>query len=99
MNFPLIGKPFADHDPHSFREYIRSLFLAPAEKKKAKDFAIRFNDQGNPVITVRRKPKWVSRVEIEELSKDLKIDERLVWIWLAQRNIQVRDSETIVRIG
>jgi hypothetical protein len=92
-NIEITTKSIWDFSPEDFREKVRSLYRDPKEGKPvSRSFSLRVNPQGTLVITIRRDPKWISRAEISELSEESGIEERLIYVRLAERKIPVTDT-------
>lgn len=95
-----VRRSFWDYSAKEFHDYITSLYddsysrgkqEAKAEsEKRSRDFSIRFNDAGNPVITVKRKPKYLTKKEILTLCEESGKKESQIWMWLRERKIEIR---------
>lgn len=88
---PLIApKPFADFTPAEFHAYVRSLYREPEKAAPPAEFSARLNAKGNPVITVRRKPKWLSAQEVSTIATDLGLPLQACWLMIVKRKIEIR---------
>ena len=78
----LSGRPLSAFTPGEFKEHVRSLKKIPAKKVRKPDRGFNFNvnKKGTLVIRISRKPKWLSREEIDEIAAKTKIPAREVWI-------------------
>jgi len=71
-DIPLLSpKPFADFTPDEYRAYITSLYQEPPKPAPPPELAVRLNDKGTPVITIRREPKWLTYKEAEALATEI----------------------------
>lgn len=92
MSFiPLLSPlSLSEHTPKGFRAYICSLYIDPkAGKEPIREVTLRFNKQDNPVLTVRRKPKWVSPAEIDALAEEHNLSKVKIWGWFVTRKIRI----------
>lgn len=99
MSFiPLLApKPFEECSPQAFREYVRSLHVAPVRAAPPAECSVRLNAKGTPVITVRRKPKFLLRSEIDTLAKELGWRKQDFWLEVRKRKIEIRSSVESVK--
>jgi len=87
---PLIGKAIWQSTPEEFRAQIDSMYIDPEEgKPPKKEASLSFNKKGNPVIRIKRDPKWISPEEITEWASEHKRTEREIYIWLGKRDIKI----------
>jgi len=85
----------------AFKVYVRGLNTprrvkrTAAVKKTPPPFAWRVNAKGTLVITIRRKPKWLTRAEVDGIAAAAKIDSRLVWLKVMAKKsaILIMDTE------
>ena len=90
---PLLSPlPFADFTPASFKEYVTSLYIEPERPAPLAEVTVRLNKKGNPVITVRREPKYVTAVEVDKMAKESNFTLQKMWLEVRKRNIEVRRS-------
>ncbi len=88
---PLLSpKPFSEFSPEEFQEYVRSLYVEPERPPPPADFSVRLNQKGTPVITVRRKPKWLTASEVQGIALDLGLPLQTLWILILRRKIEIR---------
>ena len=86
---PLLApKPFAEFSPPEYKEYVRSLYIAPPPPPVKADFACRLNDKGNLVLTVRRTPKWLSNDEVEAIALELGWSSQRTWLAVRERKVE-----------
>jgi len=91
---PLLSpKPFAEFTPEEYQAYIRSLYIEPPKPPPPADFSARLNAKGNPVITVRRKPKWLTSAEVDVIACELGLPLQQVWVLLLKRKIELKVPE------
>lgn len=83
-------KPFAQYSPEEYKQYIESLHIKPVEKLPPAEWAVRLNAKGTPVITVRRKPKWITFTEARLMSKEVKFTYQEILTQLRKKKIEVR---------
>lgn len=88
----LSPKALKDFSPQAFMSYIRSLEIIPP-KKEPKWLSFTRNKKGTPIITCRRKPKWVLKSEIEALAKEHGIPQNEMWEMFRKRKIDIRSTE------
>lgn len=74
---PLLGKPLSQYTPEDFKTYIRGLYNKPAKKtktiklkKQKPPFAWSLTKKGNLSLKINRTPKWLSREEIDLITKE-----------------------------
>jgi len=87
---------------------IRESYRALEEKRKARKLAtagkkpnlaqftglnLRINAKGTPVITIKRKPKYILKYEIEQIAKNAAIKQNIIWRILRKRKIDILDLE------
>lgn len=82
---PLLSKkPFDEFTPKDYKEHIRSLFHKreprKATAKPKKPFLWRVNAKGTLIIKVNREPKWLSREEIDLITKESGKPANEVWL-------------------
>ncbi len=86
----LSGKAFADFTPAEYHAYVRSLYLAPLVPKPPAEYSVRLNAKLNPVITVRRKPKWLTSAEVAEIAAEISWPLQALWSHLLKKKIELR---------
>lgn len=98
-HIPLLSpKPFADYTPEEYQAYVTSLHKLPVPKKSAKkkavpkDVTVRLNAKGTPVITIKRKPKYVTHAEADALAAELKWTRQALWAHLRKKKIPVNKN-------
>jgi len=93
---PLISpKPFSEYEAKEYRDYVRSLYREPKNKegKVIHDVSFRINDKGTYIVTIRnRKPKWISKEEINILAKGAGVPQNKVWQRVREKKIEVKSS-------
>jgi hypothetical protein len=91
---PLLSPcPFADYTPESYHRYVKSLYIEPPAKPIPAEFSVRLNEKGNPVITVRRDPKVLSREEVEQIAAHLGKPLQEIWLLVRKRKIAITVPE------
>lgn len=92
----LSGKPLSEFTPEDFKLHVRSLYHKPEPKRAAPVRTVlpKLTPKGNISLLIRRKPQWISREEIAEAAKELSVEERLVWNYVAKKKIKVSDAKT-----
>lgn len=86
---PLLARAFGELTPEEFHVHVRSLYVAPPVRLPPAEVAVRLNEKGNPVITVRRNPKVITRAEAEQLALDAGLSLQAMWLALSARKIQI----------
>ncbi len=86
----LAPQGFADYTAESYVAYVRTLYVEPPKPAPLADFAVRINAKGNPVITVRRKPKYLTSAEVQELATEVGYTLQDMWMCLNKRKVEIR---------
>lgn len=109
--FPLIApKSIWQYSELEYRNYIkdlRSIYKDLEEKRKLKrtpskapqlvsGISLRFNAKGTPVLTIRRKPQYITKQEIIVLAKDIGLAQNILWQIVRKRKIIVTDNPNII---
>jgi len=63
-----------------------------AKKEPAPIVSISRGKKGNPVIRVRRKPKWITGEELLLISRELQLPQSDTFILLKKKKIEVRSG-------
>lgn len=89
---PLLApKPFADFSPAEFKTYVTSLYVAPPPPPVKADYSVRLNAKGNPVLTVRREPKWLSPEEVSAAAAEISWNYQALWCHILKaKKIELR---------
>lgn len=91
METPLLApKPLSEFSPSEYREYVRSFYKAP---EKTAEVLFKWTKKGNPQVTVRRHPKWISELEFRELCKMHGLRQNELFIYLKDRKVEVRKPQ------
>lgn len=80
MTKPMLApKPLNEFTPTEFQEFVRSMKIV---KVKAEPVAVTFrlNKKGTPILTIRRKPRYILRNEIDALAAKHKFDVAALFI-------------------
>lgn len=80
----LSGRPLEEFTPESFKAHVRSLFFRPPPKRSARKpkppFRWKLTPKGNLSVVVNRRPRWISREEIAQISRESGRPENEVWL-------------------
>lgn len=91
---PLLSpKPFAEYGAEEYQNYIRSLYQEPPKAAPPAEFAVRLNAKGNPVLTVRRDPKWLSSAEVQIIAQELGWSLQHTWLHVVKKKVAIRTPE------
>jgi len=79
----LSPKIFFEYAPEEYKSYIESLYEKRVKKlkrgeKPKRDYSARRTAKGTLTITVRRKPKNLTRTEIAEIALSLSATEKII---------------------
>lgn len=88
----LAPKPFAQQTPQEFRDYVRSLFVAPAVREPAAEVTWKLTPKGALSITCRRKPQSITREEIVRIAAEAKRTQAEVWNYCVRRKFLVTET-------
>jgi len=103
---PLLSpKEFAAYAPEEFQNYVRSLFRDPKIKLRRKlpqapkppklsKCGIRVNTKGTVILTTKRKPKWVSREQLESFAGEQGLKLIPLWNLAVEKGFEVLKSES-----
>lgn len=101
---PLLSvKPMKDFTPEDYKAYVRGLLNRPVKKIKAiklkKPFKWSLTKKGNLSVSVTRKPKWLTRAEVDQISAESGFPENEVWLKVTSKRggVSVYDSEEQAR--
>lgn len=91
LEVPLLSpKPLALFEPQEFHDYVRGLYEEPVRAKPPAEFSVSLNAKGNPVIRVRREPKWLLNTEVEALAEAIGWTSQRMWLAVRAREIEIR---------
>ncbi len=90
---PLLARPFAEYSPAEFKAHVLSLYVAPPVALPPPDYSVRLNKKGNPVLTVRREPKWLTSDEAGTIAQELGWTLQATWLMIIKRKIELRSPE------
>jgi uncharacterized protein (DUF2141 family) len=99
-NIPLLSgtKAFDDMSAEEFKAHVCSLYWKPAPKASAKKetlpFVVRRNKKGTLCIRVNRRPKWLTRDEVDGIAKSTKTPANEVWIKVKKAKIEIVANAT-----
>jgi hypothetical protein len=87
---PLLSpKPFAAFTPSEFKAYVSSLYIEPPKPAPPAEFSVRTNAKGNPVLTVRREPKWLTSEEVASAAEQLGWSLQKMWLHVLKKKIAI----------
>lgn len=102
---PLLSpRHIKEFTPESYKAYLKALWIDPATTRKAakkgpvKYLSGTITKKGSLVVRCKRKPKLVTREEVDSLKDSLGLTYQEVWNALAKREIKVVDKITKVTI-
>lgn len=84
-------KKLADFLPAEYHQFVKDMKLVK-EKSEPVWCSFRVSDRGTPILTIRRKPKWILRSEIETLAKEHKFDVAALYL-LAKSKCPIYDTK------
>lgn len=88
LEIPLLSpKPLSEFTPKEFRDYVKGMFKAPPAKQEV---LFKFTKKGNPQVTIRRTPKWISEVEFKTLCQTYGVRQNEMFLYLKDREIELR---------
>jgi hypothetical protein len=100
---PLLSpKAFKDFAPDEFHSYVRSLnqprevrsrTLIGTKKKVPLPYTIRITAKGSLVIRVNRKPKCLTRDEVDQIAREAKLPMNEIWLKVLNK----KSGITVVR--
>lgn len=91
---PLLSpKALADYSPEEFQQYIRSLYVAPAERKIPVEVSISLNKKGTPVLRISREPKFLLASEVTALAAEIGWPLQALWINCLKKKITIKLPE------
>lgn len=104
---PLLSvKPLNEWTPTDYKIYIESLYAKPVKnktalKKEKKPFTFRLNKKGGLVLQVNRRPKWLTRDEVDGIAKATGLPLNDVWVKVLKRKVKnpiqvVTNAEDVV---
>lgn len=90
MDALLSRKPFNQYTPEDYKEYVRSLYkprkVRPARslikkaKKPVRPFVFSLNKKRTLLLRVNRKPKWLTREEVDSIAAATGLPLSEVWV-------------------
>ena len=92
---PLLSpKHLNSFTPEEYRTYVRSLLNRPPRKlpRVKKEVEWRLTSKGKFSLQIKRRPKWISREEIEALIKESKFPANEVWLYVLSAKSKIRIS-------
>jgi hypothetical protein len=89
---PLLSpRAFVDYTAETFHHYVKSLYVEPPKPAPLAEYAVRLNAKGNPVLTVRRKPKYLTSDEVQSIATELGFTLQKLWIHITKaKKIEIR---------
>lgn len=86
---------------------LRSDYVTEQEAKKEKrklaaqkkptgpidGISFRINPKGTPILTIRRKPQWISPTEIDTLAKHYGFPQNEMWLLVKSRGIDISTTK------
>ena len=89
--YPLLSpKPFADFSPAEYKAYVVSFYKEPPKAAPPAEYSVSVNAKGNPVIRVRREPKWLTSGEVSELAEEAGLTLQQMWSAVLSRKIEIK---------
>lgn len=86
----LSPKPFADYAAGEFHDYVRTLYREPPKAEPLAEFSVRLNSKLNPVITIRRDPKFLTSAEVSSIAADISWPLQRLWLHIAKKKIEIQ---------
>ena len=86
----LSPKPFQYYSLEEFLAYVRTLYIEPEKAAPPAEWSVRLNAKNNPVITVRRKPKWLRPEEVRKIAEVIGWEFQKTWIHVLKKKIEIR---------
>lgn len=92
---PLLADAFESYSPESFKAHVRSLFVKRGAggakrgtKKKPKPYVVSRTKKGGFVLKVNRKPKWLSREEVDQIALENNIPLNEIWLRVLKKKVK-----------
>lgn len=79
----LAPKPISEQGDDEYKSYISSLIEAREVKS---DITARVSERGTFIVSTRRKPKWVTRAEIDAFAVQCSRPTNEVWNYFKKKN-------------
>jgi len=91
-HIPLLApKHISQFEAQEYKDYIISLYIDPkADKPVKREFNASKTKKGSIVIRINRKPKWITRSEINILAKELNMPKSEMFLLVCKRKIEIR---------
>ncbi len=91
---PLLApKALIDFAPQEFHEYVKSLYIEPPKAVPPAEYSVTLNAKGNPVIRIRREPKWLTSAEVSLIANDIGWDYQRLWMHIRGKKIDIKLPE------
>jgi len=91
-HIPLLApKSIYDYDPAEYMAYVESLYRDHRKPKVIKrEFLASKTKKGTVVIRISRKPKWITRDEIDILAAELAMPKSDMFLLVLKRKIEIK---------
>jgi len=93
-HIPLLApKPIAEFTPEDYMAYVESLYIDWRKPKVPKrEFLASRTKKGTIVIRISRKPKWITRAEIDVLAGEMGLPKSEMFLLVCKRKIEVKND-------
>lgn len=90
--YPLLsGKPFSEYSPEAFRDYVRSLYVAPPVPAPKAEYSASVTKKGSVTFRINREPKFLLASEIRVIAEDIGKSLQETWMLVLKRKtIEIR---------
>ena len=98
----LSGKPLCEFTPQEYRAFVIAMFKMRTKRKapsKKKPFVAKRLKSGKLSLKMNRDPGWLSRLEMDELSKNLSIPLNEIYNAMLEKNVIISTAEEQKRIA
>ena len=92
---PLLApRALAEFSPEEFHAYVRSLYVMPPVPLPKADWSVRLNAKGNPVLTVRRAPKYLTPDEVRAVATEIGWTLQATWVHIIKgRKVRIAATQ------
>jgi hypothetical protein len=88
---PLLSpRAFSEYSAAEFLTHVRTLYVEPVRAAPPAEYSVRLNAKLNPVITIRRKPKWLTSAEVGAIAEELSWSLQKLWLHLLKKKVELR---------
>lgn len=95
IGIPILSpRHLLEFTPAEYKAHVCSLYSKPVpkERKALTPYVWRLNKKGTLCLRVNRKPKWLSREEIDAIAKESKLPANEVWAKVTAKKSKIKIS-------